>query len=209
MEELLSLGLARQTSSKDIRERVEAKIADIDAKIRTLAAMKKLQKMTEACSGCGPASECPPSSKASMEKNSESLEATSGGSSRDRSVAVAEVCVPDLRGSVNRRFQFGWVGLPAVHHVSAPVYSRVAVGRVGGFGIQGAHAARIRPISRRDGCCGRGAVGQVPVGFKRRDVRGSRPAAGQFGMERLAASNGSCWRCGLSSVRTRITNSEE
>ncbi len=59
VEELLSLRVARHTSSKDIRERVEVKIADIDAKIKTLAAMKRtLRKMSKACTGCGPASEC-------------------------------------------------------------------------------------------------------------------------------------------------------
>ena len=38
----------------------QAKIADIESKIRTLKAMKTaLQRLTERCFGCGPANECP------------------------------------------------------------------------------------------------------------------------------------------------------
>ena len=45
---------------KCARSHKEAKIDDIESKIRTLNAMKAaLQRLTERCSGCGPASECP------------------------------------------------------------------------------------------------------------------------------------------------------
>ena len=38
----------------------ELKIADIDAKIRSLNSMKRtLRKLTNACEGCGPIAECP------------------------------------------------------------------------------------------------------------------------------------------------------
>lgn len=60
IRELLSLRVSRTTTSRDIRARVEAKIADIDAKIRSLGSMKKaLGKLTSVCEGCVPATECP------------------------------------------------------------------------------------------------------------------------------------------------------
>ena len=60
IRELLSLGVSRTTTSKDIRTRAEAKIADIDAKIRSLGSMKKaLRKLTSVCEGCVPVTECP------------------------------------------------------------------------------------------------------------------------------------------------------
>jgi len=44
----------------EVRALAMAKMADIDGKIRTLRAMKTaLTRLTERCSGCGPASECP------------------------------------------------------------------------------------------------------------------------------------------------------
>jgi MerR family mercuric resistance operon transcriptional regulator len=58
--ELLSLRVSRRTTSAAIRARAEAKIADIEAKIRSLESMKKtLRKLTNACAGCGPVAECP------------------------------------------------------------------------------------------------------------------------------------------------------
>ena len=46
--------------STDVRKRAEAKIADIDAKIRSLDSMKRtLRKLTNACEGCGPIAACP------------------------------------------------------------------------------------------------------------------------------------------------------
>ena len=58
--ELLSLRVSRHTTSADIRTRVEAKIADIEAKITSPGPMKKtLRKLTRVCDGCAPVAECP------------------------------------------------------------------------------------------------------------------------------------------------------
>ena len=60
IQELLSLRVSRTTTSRDIRARAETKIADIDAKIRSLESMKKtLYKLTNVCEGCVPVAECP------------------------------------------------------------------------------------------------------------------------------------------------------
>lgn len=60
IRELLSLRVSRTTTSRDIRARAEAKIADIEAKIRSLDSIKKtLRKLTTVCDGCAPLSECP------------------------------------------------------------------------------------------------------------------------------------------------------
>jgi MerR family copper efflux transcriptional regulator len=60
IRELLSLRVSRTTTSRDIRTRAEAKIADINAKIRSLESMKKtLRKLTNVCEGCVPVAECP------------------------------------------------------------------------------------------------------------------------------------------------------
>ena len=60
IRELLSLRVSRNTTSAAIRTRTEAKIVDIDSKIRSLESMKKtLQKLTKACDGCAPVAECP------------------------------------------------------------------------------------------------------------------------------------------------------
>jgi MerR family mercuric resistance operon transcriptional regulator len=58
--DLLSLRVSRRTTKAAIRARAEAKIADIEARIRSLESMKKtLRKLTNACAGCGPVAECP------------------------------------------------------------------------------------------------------------------------------------------------------
>ena len=58
--ELLSLRVSRSTTSGDIRARAEAKITDIEAKIKSLESMKKtLRKLTRVCDGCAPLVECP------------------------------------------------------------------------------------------------------------------------------------------------------
>lgn len=58
--ELLSLRVSRRTTSAEIRARAEAKIADIEAKMRSLASIKKtLRKLTNVCDGCGPVAQCP------------------------------------------------------------------------------------------------------------------------------------------------------
>lgn len=60
IRELLSLRASASAKSTDVRRRAEAKIADIDAKIRSLDSMKRtLRKLTNACEGCGPIAECP------------------------------------------------------------------------------------------------------------------------------------------------------
>lgn len=61
VEELLSLRVSPRTTSRArVRQRAEAKIEDITTKIKTLESMKKsLRKLTQACQGCAPASECP------------------------------------------------------------------------------------------------------------------------------------------------------
>ncbi len=60
IKELLGLRVRPGSTSTDIRKLAGAKITDIDKKIRTLQAMKKsLVQITNACSGCGPVSDCP------------------------------------------------------------------------------------------------------------------------------------------------------
>lgn len=60
IRELLSLRISASARSTDVRRRAEAKIADIDAKIRSLDSMKKtLRKLTNSCEACGPIAECP------------------------------------------------------------------------------------------------------------------------------------------------------
>ena len=60
IKDLLSLRLDPTTTCADVRSRAEAKIDDIQDKIRTLQRMKKaLVKVTKACSGRGGTSECP------------------------------------------------------------------------------------------------------------------------------------------------------
>jgi len=60
IKELLSLKLDPASSCGDVKDRAEVKIADIEEKIRTLQRMKRaLVKLTKACSGNGPTSECP------------------------------------------------------------------------------------------------------------------------------------------------------
>ena len=60
VRELLSLRASRTATSAAVRTRAKAKIADIEAKIRTLEAMRQsLRKLTEKCDGCAPLTECP------------------------------------------------------------------------------------------------------------------------------------------------------
>jgi MerR family copper efflux transcriptional regulator len=60
IRELLALRVSPKTSSAEIRKRAEAKITDIEGKIKSLESMRKsLRKLTNACAGCGPISECP------------------------------------------------------------------------------------------------------------------------------------------------------
>src|SRR5213596_1331946 len=60
VRELLALRLDPRSSCADVRRRAEAKIADIEEKLRALRAMKRtLVRITAACAGRGPVSECP------------------------------------------------------------------------------------------------------------------------------------------------------
>jgi MerR family mercuric resistance operon transcriptional regulator len=60
IQELLSLRVAPAARSADVRRRAQAKITDIEAKIRSLQSMKKaLRELTQTCSGCGPVRDCP------------------------------------------------------------------------------------------------------------------------------------------------------
>jgi MerR family transcriptional regulator, copper efflux regulator len=60
VKELLALRLDPATTCAEVKARAEAKVADIEAKIQALRRMKEaLQKLTTACSGRGPTSECP------------------------------------------------------------------------------------------------------------------------------------------------------
>jgi MerR family mercuric resistance operon transcriptional regulator len=60
IRELLSLCADGRRERNKVRTVAQAKITDIEDKIRTLKAMKTvLNRLTERSSGCGPASECP------------------------------------------------------------------------------------------------------------------------------------------------------
>jgi len=60
IRQLLSLRVSRTATSRDIRARAEAKIVDIEAKIKSLESMKKtLRKVTRVCDGCAPLARCP------------------------------------------------------------------------------------------------------------------------------------------------------
>jgi MerR family mercuric resistance operon transcriptional regulator len=60
IRELLTLRVAPGKSCADVRSRAQAKIADVEKRIAQLDRMKRaLVKLTAACSGRGPTSECP------------------------------------------------------------------------------------------------------------------------------------------------------
>lgn len=60
VRELISLRVSATATTATLRTRAEEKIADIEAKIKTLESMKEsLCKLTQSCRGCGPVSECP------------------------------------------------------------------------------------------------------------------------------------------------------
>ncbi len=60
IKELLSLRINHERDSGEVRILAQAKIADIEEKIRTLKKMKRaLGDLTDRCPGCGPSSECP------------------------------------------------------------------------------------------------------------------------------------------------------
>ena len=60
IKELLVLRIDGKRNRADVRSLAQAKIDDIEEKIRTLKKMKRvLSELTERCSECGPSSECP------------------------------------------------------------------------------------------------------------------------------------------------------
>lgn len=60
IRELLSLRVDPAGSSAEVKAHAQAKIADIEQKIRALRRMQKtLVDLTDACDGCGPVSDCP------------------------------------------------------------------------------------------------------------------------------------------------------
>jgi MerR family copper efflux transcriptional regulator len=60
IRELLALRMSPRTSSAEIRKRAEAKIVDIESKIKSLDSMRRsLHKLAKSCAGCGPVSDCP------------------------------------------------------------------------------------------------------------------------------------------------------
>ena len=60
VKELLGLQINPRTTCADVKRRAEVKIADIESKARDLEAMRKaLVKLVTACSGRGPATQCP------------------------------------------------------------------------------------------------------------------------------------------------------
>jgi len=60
IRELLSLRVNPRSKCSDVKKKAERKIAEIEDKIKSLEGMRKaLHKLSLACSGKGPASECP------------------------------------------------------------------------------------------------------------------------------------------------------
>lgn len=60
IRDLLSLRVSPTAKRTDVRRRADAKIANIEAKIRSLESMKRtLRNLVNTCHGCGPVAECP------------------------------------------------------------------------------------------------------------------------------------------------------
>jgi Hg(II)-responsive transcriptional regulator len=60
IDELIALRLDGSSTKGDVKARAEAKMLDIDTKIRDLRRMReKLSELTRACSGEGETAECP------------------------------------------------------------------------------------------------------------------------------------------------------
>ncbi len=59
ISELLSLETSAEATAADVRKLAEAKLADIEERIRALQRMRRaLRKATESCTGQGPTSSC-------------------------------------------------------------------------------------------------------------------------------------------------------
>jgi MerR family transcriptional regulator, copper efflux regulator len=60
IRELLSIQIDPTKECSDVQRLAKAKVADIEARIRTLRSMKRvLSALADACPGSGPSSECP------------------------------------------------------------------------------------------------------------------------------------------------------
>lgn len=60
IRKLLSLRTTPGATRAEVRAHAEAKVVDIDAKIKSLKAMRRtLQKLIEGCQGSGPLNDCP------------------------------------------------------------------------------------------------------------------------------------------------------
>ncbi len=60
IKELLSLRVDTNTSQADIRTRAQAKLADVEQKIRHLQAIRaSISRLIKSCRGCGPVANCP------------------------------------------------------------------------------------------------------------------------------------------------------
>jgi len=60
IKELLELRVSEEATCADVRDQALAKVADLDQKVRSLEAMRRvLSKLAKECSGQGPVSECP------------------------------------------------------------------------------------------------------------------------------------------------------
>jgi len=69
IKELLALQINPHSTGADVLKRTKAKIAGIEAKLKTLSAMKKaLVRLTVSCNGNGSVSECPILESLSSEK---------------------------------------------------------------------------------------------------------------------------------------------
>lgn len=74
VRELLALRVHPDISSAEVKTRAEAKIADIEARIRVLQRIRDtLVGITTACDGCAPVSECPILDALDAEKNETEL----------------------------------------------------------------------------------------------------------------------------------------
>ncbi|HEY5027147.1 MAG TPA: MerR family DNA-binding protein [Candidatus Angelobacter sp.] len=159
MRELLALRVSPKTSSAEIRKRAEAKITDIEGKIKSLESMRKsLRKLTNACVGCGPISECPIIESLDRESL---VEAEFGCHCGRRRVVTAQVGLPTLLASLCRFAQFDWPWLPHLDQILTAANGCVLDPCHGISGIQSEGTTGIRPVRVGLVCCGRRVGWQV------------------------------------------------